>query len=63
MDLIEITFKDSGITFVRLGGTLTRTQRNSAMGHFENSPEMWIIPILIMANFVVGFGSGPGSLS
>ena len=49
MDLIEITFKDSGITFVRLDGTLTRTQRNSVMGNFEKSPEMSIILISILA--------------
>ena len=45
----EIAFKDSGITLVRLDGTLTRTQRNSPMEDFEKSPEISIILISIMA--------------
>ena len=49
MDLIEITFKDNGITFVRLDGTMTRTQRNRVMEDFEKSPEISVILISIMA--------------
>ena len=49
MDLIEITFKDNGITFVRLDGTMTRTQRNSVMDDFEKSPEISVILISIIA--------------
>ena len=49
MDLIEIAFKDNGITFVRLDGTMTRTQRNRVMEDFEKSPEILVILISIMA--------------
>ena len=36
MDLIEIAFKHNRITFVRLDGTMTCTQRNRVMEDFEN---------------------------
>ncbi|RPA94496.1 hypothetical protein L873DRAFT_1701063 [Choiromyces venosus 120613-1] len=49
MDLIEIAFKDHGITFVRLDGTMTRTQRNRVMEDFEKAPEISVILISIMA--------------
>ena len=49
MNFIEIAFKDNGITFVRLGSTITRTQINRVMEDFEKSPEISIILISIMA--------------
>jgi SNF2 family DNA or RNA helicase len=49
MDLIEIAFKDNGINFVRLDGSMTRTQRNRVMEDFERAPEISVILISIMA--------------
>ena len=46
MGLIEIAFKDNGITFVFLDSTMTSTQRNRVMDDFEKSPEISIIPYL-----------------
>ena len=49
MDLIGITFKDNGITFVRLNETMTCTQRNSVIDDFEESPKISVILISIIA--------------
>ncbi|PUU82641.1 hypothetical protein B9Z19DRAFT_1120402 [Tuber borchii] len=49
MDLFEIAFKDNCITFVRMDGTMTRTQINRVKEDFERSAEISVIRISIMA--------------
>ncbi|PUU82647.1 hypothetical protein B9Z19DRAFT_1061671 [Tuber borchii] len=49
IDLIEIEFKDNGITFVSQDANMTRTQINRVMENFEKCPEISIILISIMA--------------
>ena len=48
MDLIQIAFKDNGITVVCLDSTMTRTQRNRGIDDFEESPEISVILISII---------------
>ncbi|KAA8895373.1 helicase-like protein [Sphaerosporella brunnea] len=49
MDLIERAFTDKGIRFVRLDGSLSRTQRNAAIAQFRDDPTVEVILVSLMA--------------
>ncbi|KAK2067592.1 hypothetical protein P8C59_001317 [Phyllachora maydis] len=49
LDLIEIALHDAGITFTRLDGKMTRTQRTQAMDDFRDNPDVQVILVSIMA--------------
>jgi len=49
MDLLELSFQNNGISYVRLDGSLSRAQRSAAIAQFRDMPTVEVIMVSLMA--------------